>query len=81
LRELVQRIGPKEHFVGISNHALPAEIANLIHNLRGTRTPISQIPAVKNQIGRRLPQIRQDRLKRRSIAVDVRYDCDAHISP
>ena len=77
-RKLLQRLGPRKHFIRIANHTLPAEIANAIHNLRGTCSSVSQIAAVEDQVGRGLPQIRQDGLKRGSVAVDVGYDCDAH---
>ena len=77
-RKLRQRLGPEKHFIRIADHALPAEIANAIHNLGGTRSAVSQIAAVEDQVGRGLPQIRQDCLKRGSVAVDVGYDCDAH---
>jgi uncharacterized protein involved in exopolysaccharide biosynthesis len=63
-RKLGQRLGPEKHFIGIANHALPAEIANPIHDLRGTRSTVRQIAAVKDQVGRSLPQIRQDGLER-----------------
>ena len=77
-RKLRQRLGPEKHFIRIANHALPAEIANAVHNLHGTRSAVSQIAAVEDQVGRSLPQIRQDCLKGGSVAVDVGYDCDAH---
>ena len=73
--------GSKKHFIRIADHALPAEIANAVHNLRGTCAAVSQIAAVKDQVGRGLPQIRQNGLKRGSVAVDVGNDCDAHHVP
>ena len=79
-RKLLQRRGPEEHFIRIANHALPAKIANLIHNSQGTGSAVSQIAAVEDQVGRGLPQIRQDCLKRGSVAVDVGYDGDAQRS-
>ena len=78
LRKLPQGLGAKKHFIGVANHALPAEVANAIHNVLGTCAGVGQIAAVKDQIGRGLPQIRQDRLKRGAVAVDVGYDGDAH---
>jgi hypothetical protein len=39
-----------------------------------------QIAAVEDQVGRGLAQIREDCVKRGSIAVDVGHDCDAHHS-
>src|ERR1017187_8435128 len=42
------------------------------------RIKVSQIAAVEDQVGRGLPQIRQDCLKRAEVAVDVGYDGDAH---
>src|SRR6202011_1552292 len=78
LRKLRQRLGPEKHFIRIAHHAVPAEIANLVHNLHGTRSAVSQIAAVEDHVGSGLPQIRQDCLKRGSVAVDVGYDRDAH---
>jgi hypothetical protein len=79
-RKLCQRLGPEKHFIHVAEHTWPAEIANAIHNLRGTRSSLRQIAAVENQVGRSLPQIRQDSLECGSVAVDVGYDCDAHFS-
>ena len=79
--KLRQRLGPEKHFIRIANHARPSEIAHPIHNLHRTGTAVRQIAAVQNQVGRGLPQIRQDCLKRGSIAVYVGDDCDAHALP
>jgi hypothetical protein len=73
-----ERLGPEKHFIRIANHAWPAVIANAIYNLRGICSSVRQIAAMENQVGRCLPQVRQDCLKRGSVAVDVGYDCDAH---
>jgi len=53
--KLLQRLGHEKHFIRIANHALPAEIANAIHNLHGTCSSVSQIAAVEDQVGRGLP--------------------------
>ena len=79
-REILQRLGPRQHLIRIADHALPAEIANAIYNLHRTRSAVGQVPSVENQIGRSLPQVRQHRLKRSEVAVDVRYDRDTHHS-
>ena len=50
-RKLLQRLGPKKHFIRVAHHTLPAEIANAIDNLHGARTGICEITAVENQIG------------------------------
>jgi hypothetical protein len=42
------------------------------------RSAVRQIAAVEDYVGRGLPEIRQDRLKRGAVAVDVGYDSDAH---
>ena len=34
--KLLERLGHGMHFIRIANHALPAESANLVHNLHGT---------------------------------------------
>jgi len=34
--QTLQRLGPRMHFIRIAKHALPAEIANAIHNIHGT---------------------------------------------
>ena len=39
-----------------------------------------QVAAVEDQVGRGLAQIREDRLERGSIPVDIGYDGDAHDS-
>src|SRR5450759_1229280 len=77
--KLLERPRHGEHVVRIAGHAWPAEIANAVHDLHGTGTSVSQIAAVEDQVGRSLAQIRQDRFKRGSIAVDVGYDGDAHL--
>src|SRR5580700_1793086 len=46
IRKLSQRLGHKQHFVSIADHSLPAEIANAIHNLRGTGSTVGQVAAV-----------------------------------
>src|ERR1022692_3821645 len=74
------RCGAKKHFIRIADHTLPAEIANAIHNLHGTCSGVGQIAAVEDQVGRGLPQIRQDCLERGKVAVDVGDDGDAHHS-
>jgi len=73
LRKLLQGLGAKS-ISSVAHHALPAEIANAIHNLHGTCSAVRQIAAVEDQVGRGLPQIRHDRLKRGAVAVDVGYD-------
>lgn len=78
IRKLHQRLGHPKHFIRIANHALPTEIANAIHNFGGTCSTVRQVAAVEDQVGRGLSQIRQDCLKRGSVSVDVRHDCDAH---
>lgn len=79
-RKLVQRLGPSEHFIRIASHALPAEIADAIHNLRGICSPIGQIAAMEDQVGGGLAQICQYGFKRGSIAVDVGHDSNAQLS-
>src|SRR5271157_394758 len=80
-RELCQRLGSEKHLVRIANYPAPAEIADPVHNFHGTCTGVGQIAAVEDQVRSGLPQIRQDRLKRGSVAVDVGRDCDAHRNP
>jgi hypothetical protein len=75
--EPLQRFGPENGFIRIADHALPPEVANLVHNLHGTCSAISQIAAVEDQVGSSLLQVRQDSLKRGPVAVDVGYDSDA----
>jgi hypothetical protein len=70
-RKLFQRLGPEKHFIGITDHTLPAEIANAIDNLHGARTGVCEITAVQNQVGSGLAQIGQDCFKRRSISMYV----------
>ena len=82
LRERAERIGRRKHFVCVANYTLPSKIANAIHNFRGTGPSVRQIAAVEDQIGRSLPQVRQNGLKRGSVAVDVGYHCNPHrVSP
>src|SRR5260370_29928681 len=72
-----QRLGAEKHFVRIANHALPAEVANVIHNLRGTCSSVREIAAMEDQVGSGLTQIRQDCLKRGSVEAvlaDLRQD-------
>ena len=76
-RKLRQRFRSKQHFIRIAQHARPAQIADAIHDLHRSRAAVGQIATVENQVGRSLPQIRQDRLERGQVAVDVGYDGDA----
>ena len=78
LREVLQRLGVGKHFIGIARYSLPAEVANAIDNLRRTGSGVSQVAAMEDQVGRSLLQIREDCLKRGSVAVDVGDDRDAH---
>ena len=73
-----QRFRPRQHFVSIAQHPLPAKIANSINDLPWTRPSVRQIPAMQNQIRRALPQIRQHSLERRPVAMNIGYDRDAH---
>ena len=67
------------HFIRMAKHTVPTEIAYTIHDICGTCPSVSQVAALEDQVGRSLPQIGQDCLKRGSVAVDVGYDCDAHL--
>jgi hypothetical protein len=77
-RKFLQRLGPEKHFIRVTDHALPAEIANAVDNLDGARTGVREITAVENQVGRGLLEIGQDCLECGSVSVDVGEDCDAH---
>jgi len=69
--KLLERLGPKKHFICVAQHTFPAEIANAIDNLHGARTGVCEITSVENQVRRSLLQIRQNSFKRRSIPMDV----------
>jgi hypothetical protein len=56
-RKFLQRLWPKEHFIGIPKHTLPTQIANAVYDLHGTGSTVSQIATVKNEVGRSLSQI------------------------
>jgi len=58
--------------VRVSEHALPAEVTDLVHDFGRTGSAVGQIAAVKHQIGSHIPKILQNRFKRRSVPVDVR---------
>jgi len=60
----IERFGHGQRFLAIANDAWPAEIANVVHNLNGTISVVGQIAAVQNQVGRGLPQVRQNSLER-----------------
>ncbi len=77
--KFLERPGCGKHFVRIANHAWPAEIANLVHNLHVAGTSVRQIAAVKDQVRGGLPQILQNCLKGSPVAVDIGYHCDAHL--
>jgi hypothetical protein len=70
-RKFLKRLGPEKHFISVAHDTLPAEIANAIDNLYGTRTAVCEITAVENQVRRGLLQIRQDCLERRSIPMNI----------
>jgi hypothetical protein len=46
--KLFERLRAEKQFIGIANHALPAEIPHAIHNFRGTRSAVSQVAAVQD---------------------------------
>src|SRR5207248_11339715 len=78
-RELFKRCRIEKHFIGIANDAVPAEVADTVHNLRGTGTSAREIAAMKDEVGGGLRQVRQNRFERGEIVVDVGYYRDAQL--
>ena len=66
-----------EHLVGVADHARPAELADPVDHLRGLRAHQRQVAAVDHQVGRAGAQVRDDRLERGQVPVDVGDDGDA----
>jgi hypothetical protein len=56
--KLFPRLRPEKHFIGIANHALPAEFANAIYYLYRARSAVGQMATVNNHIRGGLPQVR-----------------------
>ena len=77
--KLPQRLGPEEHFIGVTHYSRPAQITNLIHNLHRTCAAGRQVAAMNDQVGGNSAQIRQHCLKRGLVAVDVGDNGDAHL--
>jgi hypothetical protein len=50
----------------------------LIDDLRRVSSTGSQITAMKNEVRRKLPQVRDNGLEGAPIPMNIRYDCDSH---
>jgi len=74
--EFAERVRSGKDLVRVSEHALPAEVTDLVHDFGWTGPAVGQIAAVKDQIGSYIPKILQNRFESRSISVDVGQDRD-----
>jgi hypothetical protein len=77
-RKLRQLFRIPQHFIGVPTNSRPTQRTNVIHNFRRMRSARRQIPAMHNTIRRHLTQIRQHRLKRPPIPVNIRHNRDSH---
>jgi hypothetical protein len=77
-RKFSQTLRAPEHLISIPADPGPPEGADLIDDVCGVRSAVSQIATMENKVRCDLPQVRDNRLEGTSIAVNIRYYSDPH---
>ena len=72
--EFAEQVRSGKDLVRVSEHALPAEVAELVHDFGRTGSAVGQIAAVKRHIGSHIPNILQNRFETPFVPVDVGQD-------
>jgi hypothetical protein len=78
IRNRSQRLGSPQNFVGVSDDAGPVETLDEVDDFGGSGAAANQVAGVDDDVGTNFTDVRDHRLKRGQISVDVGNDCDLH---